>query len=54
MLVLIQNGGGMLLFTAFAFIGANSPSLEQFMDVSRLCVLSSKRREGKKMQRLLR
>lgn len=44
---LIQNGGGMLLFTAFAFIGSNSPSLEEFMDVRRLCVLPSKRREEK-------
>lgn len=33
----------MLLFTAFAFSCANSPSLAEFMDVRRLCVPPSKR-----------
>lgn len=36
----------MLLFTAFAFSSANSPSLAEFMDVRRLCVPPSKRSWG--------
>lgn len=38
----------MLLFTAFAFSCANSPSLAEFMDVRRLCLPPSKGSEGGK------